>query len=133
MLMDIFAIPKREIEKRHRRIIKRNFTYKGLLRTVQRECDSFPWDSRMWLAVLHRVPEPGEDCKIEIRVYAATDTAEDTERYQNAMSYTGRLPGVVVHRRVIGGSLKDVMNDALATVRLVKSMAETLTVLESTK
>jgi hypothetical protein len=34
---------------------------------------------------------------------------------------------------VIGGSLKDVMNDALATVRLVKSMAETLTVLEATK
>jgi hypothetical protein len=85
------------------------------------------------LAVLHRRKEPEDECKIEIRVYAATDTREDTERFRNAIKYTNRPPCVIIHRRTIGGTLKEVMHDALATIRLVKAMAEMLTVLETTK
>ena len=133
--MNVFNFPAKELEKRHKHLLKKKCTYKGMLKILQKECDSFPWDSRVWLAVLHRSPKPGagDDCRIEVRIYAATDTKENTERYQTAIKYTHRLPCVVIHHRIIAGSLKTVMNDALVTIRMIKSMAETLTVLETTK
>jgi hypothetical protein len=127
---DIFAIPRKRINAEFRRLAKRKYkTYDDVVQMLLKQCDRFPPAAVAWPTVLKRKGD-----RIEIGIKVANALAKkDSAKYQQSMQYYGRPPASLAHKRVLDGTNAEMVSLALEIIKTAKEIAETLTVLESTK
>lgn len=126
----IFAIPRSRLNAEYRRLARRKWkSYDDVVKMLMKQCDRFPPASVAWPTILKR---KGDRIEIGIKIANAL-SKPGSAKYQQSMQYYGRPPASMAHKRVLDGTNEEMLKDALEIIKVAKEIAETLTVLESTK
>ena len=128
--MSIFNIPHKRINEEFRRLARKKYkTFDDVVKMLTKQAERFPPVSVAWPTILKR---KGERIEIGIKIVNAL-SKETSIKFQQSLQYYGRPPAFLAHKRVLDGTNQEMAKAGLDIIKVAKGIAETLTVLESTK
>jgi len=129
-MSDIFMVPRKHINAEFRRLARRKYeTYDDVVQMILKQCERFPSASVAWPTVFKR---SGQRIEIGIKVVNC-QSKPTSQNYRRKVAHTGRPPAFLAHIRVLSGTNAEMAAMALEIIKVAKEIAESLTVLESTK
>ena len=120
--MSIFSFPDDIIEKKYSNC--KFSTFEDLKNELEKQVGTFPSGARIVPVVLKRGRVSKKENYFEITIKASTATLAPNMKPRCLREW------VVIHRRLITGTIDQMAKEALAIIFATKQMSEILTVLE---
>lgn len=128
--MKILALTDKALKEQHDKILEGDFDYGEMVTKLLQQCKAFE-GARVIPSVMKRGKKGKETKYLEIWVSVLQSKLRPGDGKPRDFSWTGEKK-MVIHRRIIKGTPKEMAEMALKIIRETKKAAEVFTVLEET-